>query len=102
MPSVTLPRADITAQEATAALSKQLGSRYQVAEKAGKPGVLKVSTGAMSYANVHLSPRSEGTHFAVHGGGFILGRVINELLIARTVAKAIRESPDLSGGSSTA
>jgi len=37
-------------------------------------------------------PRGDGTTFRVHGGGFILGRKVNEFGIARTMAKAVRDA----------
>jgi len=99
MPAVTVTRTGLSSADLAQALTKQLGSRYKVVEKAGHPGKLKVSTSAASTANVAMSERPNGTHVGVHGGGFIIGRLINELFIARTVAKAISESPDLNGSS---
>jgi hypothetical protein len=95
MPAVTIPRKGVTADELKSALSQQLGSRYKIVERPGHPDKLKVSTSAASTANVHLIEKPEGTHIGVHGGGFIIGRVINELLISRTVVKAIKASPEL-------
>jgi hypothetical protein len=97
MPAVTISRKGLSAGDVTAALSKQLGSRYKVVERPGHPDKLKVSTSAASTANIHFTERPDGTHFGVHGGGIILGRIVNELLIARTVAKAVKAAPELGG-----
>ncbi len=97
MPSITVSRTGVTAKDVADALSKQLGNRYKIVEKPGKPDALKVSSSSASTAHVHIAPRPTGTHLSVHGGGFIIGRVINELLIARKVATALRQSPDLAG-----
>jgi len=46
----------------------------------------------VAFATVHLVPDGNATTFRVHGGGLILGRLVNEFGIARTVTAAIRES----------
>ena len=89
MPSTTIPRA-ITRQEAAEKLQKQLGSRYEVSRHGSD--ALTVKQGVMTWANVHLNQDGDATTFHVHGGGLIIGRLINELSIARTVNTAIKES----------
>ena len=90
MPTATIPRA-ITQQEAAEALRQQLGSGYKITPHS--QGKLTVSRGGLEFATVHLA-RQDGnaTTFHVHGGGLIVGRLVNELGIARTVTAAIRES----------
>jgi hypothetical protein len=88
MPTVTVTRANIPRDEVIEAVRQQLGSEYTV-----KPGssadVFSVNKGAMSGARVHIAPSEGATRFRVHGTGFIIGRLVNELGIARQVASAI-------------
>jgi hypothetical protein len=41
---------------------------------------------------VHLNRDGSTTTFRVHGGGLIVGRIVNELGIARKVTEALEES----------
>jgi hypothetical protein len=92
MPTVTIPRADISRDEAMQALTQQLGSGYKV-----KPGhsaeVFSVEKGTLSGAKVHMKPNAGSTQFHVHGTGIIIGRIVNEFGIARKVASAISSAP---------
>ncbi len=88
MPSATIPRA-ITAQEAADALTEQLGSGYKVTSRG--TGSLTVKHGSLAFATVHLGRHEDATTFRVHGGGLIIGRIVNELGIARTVTGALKE-----------
>ena len=89
MPTATIPRA-ITPQETAEALRQQLGGGYKVTPHPRDK--LTVSHGGVAFATVHLVPDGNTTTFRVHGGGLILGRLVNEFGIARTVTAAIRES----------
>jgi hypothetical protein len=92
MPSATIPRA-ITQQDAAEALRQQLGSGYKVTpHSGGSRDKLTVSHGGVAFATVHLVPDGNATTFHVHGGGLIVGRIVNEFGIARTVTSALRES----------
>jgi len=93
MPTTTLAR-PVTAAETAAALQRELGDQYHVTPRGH--GSLTVRHGA-AFATVHLDPHGDSTAFRVHGGGLILGRIVNELTIARRVARAISgglTSPD--------
>ena len=91
MPSATIPRA-ITAQEAAEALRQQLGSGYKVTPHAGgSRDKLSVSHGA-AFAGVRLARDGNATTFHVHGRGLLIGLIVNELGIARTVTAAIKEA----------
>jgi hypothetical protein len=46
----------------------------------------------VAFAAVHLARDENATTFHVHGGGLIVGRLVNELGIARTVTAVIKES----------
>jgi hypothetical protein len=91
MPTVTVARADVGRDEAIQAVRQRLGDDYKV-----KPGnrddVFSVSKGAMSGARVHIKQHEGATQFHVHGTGLIIGRLINEVSIARRVASAIDQS----------
>jgi len=89
MPTATIPRT-ITSQDASEALWQQLGSGYKVTSRSQDK--LTVSHGGVAFATVHLVPDGHATTFRVHGGGLILGRLVNEFGIARTVTTAIKES----------
>jgi hypothetical protein len=93
MPTVTLTRPSATLEEIAAGLREQLGDRYQVAPKGGSTDVLRVSAGTMALASVRVVRAAGVTTCRVHGGGLIIGRLINELSIARTVAAALRKAP---------
>ena len=99
MPTVTIPKA-VDAQEAAEILKQQLGDRYTVDSRAsGTRNVLRVKHGGLAFANVRVARDGDATAFRVHGGGFIIGRIANELGIARTVATAIKDAyPPPSGG----
>jgi hypothetical protein len=92
MPTATIART-VTPEEAAEALRHQLGSGYKVTlRSAGSRDKLTVSHGGLAFANVHLTGDENATTFHVHGGGLIIGRIANELGIARTVTAAIRDS----------
>jgi hypothetical protein len=89
MPSATIPRA-ITQQEAADALREQLGSGYTVTAH-GRDS-LTVKHGGLAFATVRVGRDGDTTTFRVHGGGLIVGRIVNEFGIARTVTGALKES----------
>ena len=91
MPSATIARA-ITAQEAAEALRQQLGSGYKVTPNSGgSRDKLSVSHGA-AFAGVRLARDGDATTFHVHGRGLLVGLIVNELGIARTVTAALKDS----------
>ena len=89
MPSATIPRA-ITPQQAADALKEQLGSGYTVTPHG--TGSLTVKHGGLAFATVRVGRDGNATTFRVHGGGLIVGRIVNEFGIARTVTAAIKDS----------
>jgi hypothetical protein len=92
MPSVIISKA-VDARDAATALKEQLGSDYKVTTHTdSSPQKLRVSHGGLAYATVKLQPDGGSTTFHVHGGGLIIGRLINEFGIARTVTTAIKDS----------
>lgn len=97
MPTATIDRADVSREDAMEAVREQLGDRYSVTPGGGSEDVFHVKTGTLTGAKVHMRQHDGATQFHVHGTGIIIGRIINELGIARRVADAIREAPGLSG-----
>jgi hypothetical protein len=91
MPSATISRA-VSPQETAEALRQQLGGGYKVTQRSAGHDKLRVSHGGVAFATVHLVRTDNSTTFHVHGGGLIVGRLVNEFGIARTVTAAIRES----------
>ncbi len=89
MPSATISRA-ITPQQAADALKQQLGSGYNITSHPS--GSLTVKHGSLAFATVHLNRDGNTTTFRVHGGGLIIGRIVNEFGIARTVTEALKDS----------
>ena len=96
MPTVTTAKSDITTDDAVHALQGQLGSKFTViAKDSGTRQVLSVKQSTLSFASVHMVHEDGVTKFHVHGGGLIIGRIVNELGIARKVAAAIKAAPEL-------
>ena len=89
MPSTTVPKA-VTAQQAADVLQDKLGSGYKVTQHGS--GTLSVHHGPLAFATVRVGRDGEATTFHVHGGGLIVGRIVNEFGIARTVTGAIKET----------
>jgi len=89
MPRAAIPKT-ITPEQAADALREQLGSDYEITSH-GKDS-LTVKHGSLAFARVHLHQDGTVTTFHVHGGGLIIGRIVNGRGIARTVTAAIKES----------
>src|SRR5690242_11787003 len=95
MPKVTVTRAGIGVKDAAEALQKQLGEGFRVEPREGSDDRIRVETSTLVFANVRMVPADSSTDFHVHGGGFLIGRALNEMSIARKVAAAIRQAPGL-------
>jgi hypothetical protein len=91
MPTVTVTRADVPREEAMEAVRQELGSEWKV-KPGGGDGVFSVEKGTLTGAKVHIKANGGTTQFHVHGTGIIIGRIINELTVARKVAAAISKS----------
>jgi hypothetical protein len=92
MPTVTVARPDVTRDEAIETVRQELGRDYTV-EPGGHDDVFSVKKGTVSGAKVHIRRPPGATEFHVHGTGLIIGRLINELTIARRVAVAVGKVP---------
>ena len=95
MPHLTINRSDLTPEQVATALRQELGERYKVTVPEGSGDRLRVETSTLAYANVHMKKEPDGTRLNVHGGGIVIGRIINEYTIARKVTEALRSAPGL-------
>jgi hypothetical protein len=94
MPTVSI-KSDATEADVVTALQSALGAGYTVEAKESSKEIISVEKSALSTAHVKLERTPTDTKAHVHGGGIIIGRIINELVLASKVAKAIKESPGL-------
>ncbi len=100
MPTVTIDRDDVTQDEVVSALQNQLGSRYTVeARQHGTRELVSVKQSTLAFGSVHLVHEGSTTKLHVHGGGLLIGRLVNELTLARKVATALKAEPGLAGSS---
>jgi hypothetical protein len=91
MPTVSV-KSDASEADLVTAIKAGLGSGYDVEPKESDKEVITVQKGTMTTAHVKLERTPDGTKAHVHGGGLIIGRLVNELGIANKVAKAIKSS----------
>jgi hypothetical protein len=92
MPKVRVPRKNVTAGEVVTVLSRRLDPSYQVESDGDRRVVVRKSP--VSYANIAIADQPGASVFRVHGGGFIVLRVVNTFGTARKVADALRRSPE--------
>ena len=90
MPNITVP-GSVTSDNAEAVLQQELGSRFTVEPRDSSPDKFKVKLSTLTFATVRRDPHETDTTFHVHGGGFLIGRVVNEFGIARDVATALKK-----------
>ncbi|HEY1653156.1 MAG TPA: hypothetical protein VGG09_14825 [Acidimicrobiales bacterium] len=90
MPTVSI-KSDASKADLASAIKVGLGSGYEV-EPASDKEVITVRKGTMTTAHVKLDRSPDGAKAHVHGGGFIISRIVNELGIANSVAKTIKSS----------
>jgi hypothetical protein len=92
MPTVRVPRKNVTPGEVVAVLSRRLGPGYQVQSNGDRRVTVRKS--ALAYANISISDQPGASVFGVHGGGLIFMRLVNTFGTARRVADALRRSPE--------
>jgi hypothetical protein len=90
VPTVSI-KSDASKTDVASAIKTGLGAGYVVEAKADKEAIT-VQKGAMTTAHVKLEHSPTGSKAHVHGGGIIIGRIVNELGIANKVAKVIKAS----------
>jgi hypothetical protein len=110
MPTVTIPRPDVTTEEVSEALRQGLGARYNVLPNKGmnwnpvggprpdQPGKIVVGTGStrLFRAEVVVSQHSGQTVLRVIAGGLTLvPRLTNRLWIAAKVSRVLQTAPSL-------
>jgi len=92
MPTVRVPRKNVTPDEVVTVLSRRLGPAYQVESNGSRR--LTVRKSQLMYATISISDRPGASVFGVHGGGIIFLRLVNTFGTARRVADALRRSPE--------
>jgi len=109
MSTVTIPRADVTSDEVSAALSEGLGPRYDVQpgmrapwQAWGEPEesqpddiVVGASTSRVWRAQVRIDRQAGRTRIRVTPTGLAGIRLVNTIWIARKVRRALLAAPDL-------
>ena len=110
MPTVTVPRPDVTVEEVVQVLKDALGDGYnvlpgmamgrtvyQVAHE-GRPNTIVVGTGEnrVVKAQVTITPRGGQTELRISPGGISWDWVLNTFGIARKVQRALASAPALS------
>ena len=110
MPTVTVPRADLTTEEVVTVLRNGLGDGYNVlpgmtmgqlpfqGPRKGGPNQIVVGTGDNRQVKVlvTITPQGGQTKLRIRPSGITLTLVSNTFGIARTVRKVLASSPSLS------
>jgi hypothetical protein len=110
MPTVTVPRTDVTTEEVVTVLRDGLGADYNVlpgmtmgqfpfqGPRKGQPNMIVVGAGdnRTVKALVTITPRGGQTKLRIRPSGFTLTLVQNTFGIARTVRRVLASSPSLS------
>ena len=110
MPTVTVPRADLTPEEVVSALRDGLGEEYNVlpgkamgrtmyqAEHDGQSNEILVGTGQnrLVKAQVTLTPRGGQTELRISAGGLTWDWLMNSFGVAQKVKKVLTSAPALS------
>jgi hypothetical protein len=92
MPKVRVPRKNVTTDEVVTVLSRRLGPGYQVESNGGRRVIARKN--AAMYATISISDQPGASVLGVHGGGFVILRLVNTFSTARQVADALRRSPE--------
>ena len=110
MPTVTVPRADLTTEEVVAVLRDGLGPEYNVlpgkaigrtmlqGPHEGRPNTIVVGTGdnRVVKAQVTITPHSGQTELRISPGGVTWDLLLNTFGVAREVRRVLTSSPGLS------
>jgi hypothetical protein len=92
MPTVRVPRKNVTPGEVVTVLSRRLGPGYQVESNGGRRVTVRKSS--LMYANISIADQPGATVMRVSGGGLLFLRIANSFSTARRVADALRRSPE--------
>jgi len=110
MPTVTVPRADLSTQEVVQVLKDGLGEGHNVlpgmamgrtifqGAHEGRPNTIVVGTGDnyLVKAQVTITPRGGQTELRISPGGVTWDLLLNTFGIARKVKRVLTSSPSLS------
>jgi hypothetical protein len=110
MPTVTVPRANLTTEEVAKVLRDGLGADYNVlpgmamarlpylGPREGRPNKIVVGTGdnRVVKAQVTITPSGGQTALRISPGGFTITFVANTFGIARKIREVLANSPSLS------
>jgi hypothetical protein len=110
MPTVTVPRADLTTDEVVTVLRDGLGADYNVlpemiigrtilqSPRKGRPNTIVVGTGEnrIVKAQVTITPRGGQTELRISPGGVTWDLVFNTFGVARKIREVLANSPSLS------
>jgi hypothetical protein len=110
VPTVTVPRADVTTEEVVQVLKDGLGDSYNVlpgkaigrtmyqAEHDGGPNTIVVGTGEnrVVKAQVTITPQGGQTELRISAGGLTWDLLMNTFGVAQKVKKVLESSPVLS------
>ncbi len=110
MPTVTVPRPDVTTEEVVQVLRGGLGDGYNVlpgmamgrtmyqAEHEGQPNMIVVGTGQnrIVKAQVTITPRGGQTELRISAGGLSWDWLLNTFGVARKVQRVLADAPGLS------
>jgi|SRR5580692_4934798 hypothetical protein len=110
MPTVTVPRTDLSTEEVVTVLRDGLGADYNVlpgmaigqlpfqGPHEGRPNTIVVGTGdnRAVKAQVTIIPRGGQTKLRIRPSGITVTLLLNTFGIARTVRKVLASSPSLS------
>jgi hypothetical protein len=109
MPTVTVPRADVTVEQVCAVLRRELGSRSRVTpsmtaaafrkEGPGDATTILVASNWLERANVRVVSDGNSTEIRVSPGATYFGliRLIHRAGLAHKVYRALEDAPELGG-----
>jgi hypothetical protein len=109
MPTITVPRDDVTSEEVCKALRDGLGAGYNVLPGMGmgqsgiqsphpaQPDTILVGTGSNRFVKAEIKIVRQGgrTILRISAGGLVLPLIINSVGIARKIRNVLATSPDL-------
>jgi hypothetical protein len=81
---------EVTIDDVERTLAKTLGPGYHVHASKSDHSKLTVTHNVLR-ATVRAQPKSGGTTFKVHGSGFIVWRIPNQLLLATKIKHALEQ-----------
>jgi hypothetical protein len=108
MSKITVPRSDMSAEEVSAVIRRELGPRYTVTpsmratgfgkEVPGGPNSVLVTANWLERANLQITSKTNSTEIEVTPGATYFGliRLIQRAGLARKVRETLEHAPELS------